>query len=134
MNAIRLPSGDQTGAAALASPLNDFVASIGLGSGALSDADVATACPTCNSSLQDFRASGKLGCPACYDTFHFHLKDLLRRLHGSNHHAGKYYFSDSDGSDHEHKTRELKKQLTNAVEAENFELAAELRDQLQVLD
>ncbi len=127
--------GVQTGAAAQANPLNDFIASIGMGVGSnISDEDSAIECSSCQSTLRDFRESGKLGCPACYDTFHGHLKDLLRRLHGSNHHAGKYYFADSEESDQARHTRELKKQLKNAVDAENFELAAELRDQLKVME
>jgi protein arginine kinase activator len=126
--------GVQTGVATGANPLNDFVASIGLGGGTISEDEAATECPTCNSSLKDFRDSGKLGCADCYETFHAHLKNLLRRLHGSSHHAGKYYFAESEESDHDRKTTELRKQLKRAIEAENFELAAELRDQLQVLE
>lgn len=127
--------GVQTGPAAGANPLNDFVASIGLGvESAPSDEESTMECPNCSSSLKDFREVGKLGCPVCYDTFHAHLKGLLRRLHGSSHHVGKYYFADSDETDHERKAKELQKQLKRAVAAENFELAAELRDQLQVLE
>jgi protein arginine kinase activator len=65
------------------------------------------------------------------------LRDLLRRLHGSSQHVGEVYLAPdaapvaAAGVDH---LGELKDQLRRAVEAENFELAAELRDRLRVLE
>ncbi|HSE51015.1 MAG TPA: UvrB/UvrC motif-containing protein, partial [Gemmatimonadales bacterium] len=59
---------------------------------------------------------------------------LLRRLHGSTHHTGMRY----SGTDHPRATatpdggaRELREQLRRAIESEQFELAAELRDRLR---
>ena len=48
-------------------------------------------CSRCGGSLQDFRESGRLGCPDCYRTFEAPLRDLLRRLHGSTQHVGERY-------------------------------------------
>jgi protein arginine kinase activator len=94
-------------------------------------------CPRCGGTLQDFRESGRLGCPDCYRSFEAPLRDLLRRLHGSTHHVGERYseqqislpppMSRPEASD-------LREQLRLAVETENFELAAELRDRLRVLE
>jgi protein arginine kinase activator len=92
-------------------------------------------CPRCGGTLQDFRESGRLGCSDCYRAFEVPLRDLLRRLHGSTHHMGERY------TDHETappvqrgQAAELREQLRLAVETENFELAAELRDRLRVLE
>jgi protein arginine kinase activator len=92
-------------------------------------------CARCGGSLQDFRESGRLGCPDCYRSFEVPLRDLLRRLHGSTHHKGERY-ADRGGSTNgeRHQTAELREQLRLAVETENFELAAELRDRLRVLE
>ena len=49
------------------------------------------ACARCGATLQDFRETGRLGCPDCYRTFEAPLRDLLRRLHGSTHHLGERY-------------------------------------------
>ena len=93
-------------------------------------------CPRCGGSLQDFRESGRLGCSECYRSFEVPLRDLLRRLHGSTHHMGERYAERAvavprTGSS---SATELREQLRVAVETENFELAAELRDRLRVLE
>jgi protein arginine kinase activator len=92
-------------------------------------------CPRCGGSLQDFRESGRLGCPDCYRTFEVPLRDLLRRLHGSTHHMGERYADREPATaDGRHQAAELREQLRLAVETENFELAAELRDRLRVME
>jgi protein arginine kinase activator len=92
-------------------------------------------CSRCGGSLQDFRESGRLGCPTCYRTFEVPLRDLLRRLHGSTHHMGERYADKETATPGErHQAAELREQLRLAVETENFELAAELRDRLRVLE
>ena len=93
-------------------------------------------CTRCGASFQDFRESGRLGCPDCYRSFETPLRDLLRRLHGSTHHLGERYAERAPAAvvvDHE-QAADLREQLRLAVETENFELAAELRDRLRVLE
>jgi protein arginine kinase activator len=92
-------------------------------------------CPRCGGSLQDFRESGRLGCADCYRSFEVPLRDLLRRLHGSTHHLGERYTEHGTATpaDRQQATQ-LREQLRLAVETENFELAAELRDRLRVLE
>jgi protein arginine kinase activator len=94
-------------------------------------------CARCGGSLQDFRESGRLGCPDCYRSFEVPLRDLLRRLHGSTQHMGERY-ADKDkaqpATPAPPQAAELREQLRLAVETENFELAAELRDRLRVLE
>jgi len=47
-------------------------------------------CPTCRTSFADFRASGRFGCPDCYEQFQSQLEDLLPRVHaGAYRHRGK---------------------------------------------
>ena len=96
----------------------------------------AETCARCGGSLQDFRESGRLGCSDCYRSFEVPLRDLLRRLHGSTHHMGERY-SEQGGPAapvQGQQQTELREQLRLAVETENFELAAELRDRLRVLE
>lgn len=93
------------------------------------------ACSSCGATLNDFRETGRLGCAECYRTFEQPLRDLLRRLHGSSRHFGERY-TPPGGSAAESDVPtvlQLRSQLKLAVETENFELAAELRDQLRVL-
>lgn len=95
----------------------------------------AGACSRCGATLQDFRESGRLGCADCYTSFAAPLRDLLRRLHGSTLHVGERY-ADHGAAPEDARRREsdLREQLRLAVQTENFELAAELRDRLRVLE
>jgi protein arginine kinase activator len=118
-------------------PLGSFLAAMGKG---LPEQIPATpragdTCSRCGATLQDFRESGRLGCPECYRSFEPQLRELLRRLHGSTHHMGERYLDRGAAPpDPRQDAAELREQLRVAVETENFELAAELRDRLRVLE
>ena len=94
----------------------------------------ARAARTAARSLTDFRASGRLGCAHCYGAFEAQLRDLLRRVHGTTQHVGRALRRSPNpallGA-----RRELgascATQLRRAIESEEFELAAELRDQIR---
>ena len=128
--------GVETGAAALKSPLGGFIMAMGKSAGSLLPATVdGTPCPNCGGTLKDFRETGKLGCAECYAAFEVHLRDLLRRLHGSSQHVGeRYQQPGGEDADPARQLLELRHQLRQAVDAENFELAAELRDRIRVLE
>lgn len=125
--------GVETGGAIMKSPLGNFLGALGKGA-ALVPATEGGRCPSCGSSLRDFRDTGRLGCDQCYVAFDAHLRDLLRRLHGSSQHVGERYETPGDAADPRSHLLELKAQLRRAVEGENFELAAELRDRIRVLE
>lgn len=129
--------GVQTGATLAKYPLSSFLASVGKGvAAALPPGGEDRACPFCRATLQDFRETGRLGCPHCYEAFAPHLRDLLRRIHGASQHVGEVYLSPRtpEEVDRTKMLAELKQRLHKAVEAENFELAAELRDRIRVLE
>lgn len=129
--------GVETGAAVMKSPLGNFLGALGKGAALVPAGADALRCPACGSSLRDFRDSGRLGCDQCYAAFDAHLRDLLRRLHGSSQHVGERYEApgeNGEGGDPRSRLLELKAQLRRAVEGENFELAAELRDRIRVLE
>lgn len=134
--------GVETGGAVLKSPLGNFLGAVvksGSAGALVPAAGDGLRCPACGSTLRDFRDSGRLGCAECYVSFDAHLRDLLRRLHGSSQHVGERYEApgtrpeDAD-ADPRSRLLELKAQLRRAVEGENFELAAELRDRIRVLE
>ncbi len=127
--------GVQTGATVAKFPLSDFLASMGKGASTqLPIGDDTAECQSCGGTLQDFRDSGRLGCPQCYRTFVSHLRDLLRRLHGSSQHVGELYTASHSAVDAAPTVTELRAQLRRAVETENFELAADLRDRIRVIE
>ncbi len=127
--------GVQTGATVAKFPLSDFLATMGKGAASqLPPGDDAGACGSCGGTLQDFRESGRLGCPDCYDAFEQHLRGLLRRLHGSSQHVGEQYAGEEGEPGTGPSLAELRKRLRRAVETENFELAAEIRDRIRVME
>ena len=92
----------------------------------------AKACPTCGMSYDDFRKVGRLGCADCYQTFKRGLGGLLKRIHGSPIHVGKSpmrLLKPSKMAKSE--LLELKRRLERAIEGEEFEEAAKLRDQIR---
>jgi len=127
--------GVESPASVTKTPLGSFLAAMGKEAETPAP-KTADTCSRCGGSLQDFRESGRLGCPDCYRSFETPLRDLLRRLHGSTHHLGERYAEREPAGvvvDHE-RAADLREQLRLAVETENFELAAELRDRLRVLE
>jgi protein arginine kinase activator len=129
--------GVETGGAVMKSPLGNFLGALGKGGSLVPTGADGMRCPACGSSLRDFRDTGRLGCDQCYAAFDAHLRDLLRRLHGSSQHVGERYETPGEaGGEPDPRSRllDLKAQLRRAVEGENFELAAELRDQIRVLE
>jgi protein arginine kinase activator len=63
------------------------------------------------------------------------LRELLRRLHGSSKHVGRHYdIPTAHVLEKTDSVFDLRDRLRRAVESEQFELAAELRDRLRVLE
>lgn len=90
------------------------------------------ACHFCGATARDFRQSGRVGCARCYTAFERSLRELLRRLHGNARHTGRRYVVPSpDLVEQAGQLRQLRERLRRAIEAEQFELAADLRDRLR---
>jgi protein arginine kinase activator len=121
-------------------PLGTFLAAMGKPGTADAGTAVADRCPACGFTLADFRDAGRLGCSECYVTFGSQVRDLIRRLHGSTLHVGERYTGVGAAGKAQQPARgpeegaDLRERLRRAVEEENFELAAELRDRLRTLE
>lgn len=115
-------------------PLTDFLAQLG-GEEREPSAGQDDACSFCGLTFDDFRETGRLGCPHCWSTFETHLKGLLRRVHGGTQHVGKVYLPpDPSVTERQKRLEGLRRKLDRAVEAEDFERAAELRDRIRSLE
>ena len=92
-------------------------------------------CTFCGTTMSDFRATGRWGCSHCYTAFESSMRELLRRVHGNSRHGGRKYEPPAPSLD-EHATilGELKDRLRRAVESEQFEVAADLRDRIRVIE
>lgn len=115
-------------------PLADFLSEMGESSPSRATAPDAR-CPFCGLTFAEFREAGRLGCPQCWSAFETHLQGLLRRLHGATHHIGKVYLPpDPTASEREKRLEALRRRLERAVELEDFERAAELRDEIRTFE
>jgi protein arginine kinase activator len=91
-------------------------------------------CPNCGLTFAEFGRIGRLGCAECYRAFRSELTNLLRRIHGSAEHRGKIAETSTDGLQSIREESRLRDELRKAIEDENFEVAAELRDRIKELN
>ncbi|MBF0485290.1 MAG: UvrB/UvrC motif-containing protein [Candidatus Omnitrophica bacterium] len=109
-------------------------------------------CSVCGLTYEDFRKFGRFGCANCYEALKPQLKTLLKKIHGSNEHLGKKPVKESPAlikpkpvvdevvpvkvpEEPEVETVEtLRKKLHQAIEREDFEAAALLRDKIHELE
>jgi len=91
-------------------------------------------CPVCGIKFLEFRNSGRLGCPHDYDEFREELTPLLENIHGEARHCGKTPRRQPRARQLQAELVQLRKQLTQAVNKENYEEAAKLRDKIKQLE
>ena len=87
-------------------------------------------CKMCGSTLSAIRKSGNVGCSECYRTFRSELMPLIQRIHGKTVHSGKIPESAEGEISLKNRIAELEKELKKAVDEQNFEKAAEIRDEI----
>lgn len=112
--------------------LESFVAGTKGGAAALSN----LICEECGISYVEFRNQGMLGCANDYEVFKELVAKLLERAHdGATHHQGKIPLSlGTTRRTSQQEVHRLKRQLDEAVAAEDYERAAELRDRIRELE
>lgn len=98
----------------------------------LSDpSDQQVVCPACGFTLEQFRKEGVLGCPNDYEVFEKSLQPLIEKAHcGKTTHCGKLPSKTSLDTKKQIELLSLRRQLEAAVQHEDYELAAELRDKI----
>ena len=91
-------------------------------------------CSNCGISFREFRSQGRLGCPHDYIEFARELTPLLENIHGSTQHVGKVPKRAPDESQRQYQLIKLRNDLRNAVEDEDYERAAKLRDDIRTME
>jgi protein arginine kinase activator len=91
-------------------------------------------CPVCGFSQADFKKTGRLGCAQCYETFSEGLNSLLKAMHKGTHHTGKVPARIARLVERENALKTLQRDLQKAVADENYESAAQIRDQLRQME
>jgi protein arginine kinase activator len=91
-------------------------------------------CPVCGFTQADFKKTGRLGCSNCYSVFADGILPMLKNMHKGPTHTGKTPAAFHQSSQRDEKIKALHESLQSAIDSEEFEKAAELRDQIRLVE
>lgn len=91
-------------------------------------------CPHCGMTFSEFREKGRFGCPGDYSEFAAQILPLLENIHEDTTHVGKRPRSRNRTTPNYSQLIQLRKQLQEAVECEDYETAARLRDDIASME
>lgn len=100
----------------------------------VTEADVAEKCSSCGHTLGDIMAGGRVGCAECYTTFASQLAPLIKKVHGAVQHVGKVPTAKGEGLKLRTELLRYRGRLRDAIEVENYEEAARLRDLIRDIE
>ena len=119
-------------------PINELLTNFVMAQSGGALKEQTSTCETCGITWAEFRQSGVLGCANDYRVFEKELAPLIQRAHeGATHHVGKVPTrrgSTTLAPKRRVDTDKLKKDLQRAIEAEDYERAAKLRDQIRTAE
>lgn len=96
--------------------------------------DAGLTCQDCGMTLAEFRQKGRLGCPKDYELFGNALLPLLERIHNGTEHLGRLPGLDTEELRRRQELTTLRARLEEAIREEEYENAAQLRDEIQQLE
>ena len=89
-------------------------------------------CPHCGFTLEQFRNEAVMGCPYDYEVFEKSLSPLIKKTQdGKTVHCGKVPSKAPKDAKNQIKLSNLRQQLETAVQNEDYEQAAKLRDKIK---
>ncbi len=91
-------------------------------------------CAFCGLTYSRFKKIGKLGCGECYEAFETSLKPVISDIHKNNQHTGKVPLKMKKVAKAVSQLDALHRQLRQAVEKEEYEQAAEIRDKIKKIE
>lgn len=91
-------------------------------------------CPICGITFADFRKGGRLGCAYDYIAFEDDLEPLLVNIHGALSHTGKIPKNLNGSPERQHRLMQLKTEMKDAIEKEDYETAGKLRDRIAAIE
>lgn len=91
-------------------------------------------CTHCGMTYEIFQNKSLLGCPKDYTVFEERIKGLLEKVHGSYQHKGKIPSKVAPDIAVERQILRLREKLNRAIKKEEYEKAAQIRDQLIKLE
>ncbi len=99
-----------------------------------SEEEEGIACPNCGMTSQNFQKIGRLGCSECYSVFQQDILSRLGTMHRGLQHQGKHPHSKEGLEFEQRRLATSRERLAEAIQAENYEEAARLRDEIEALE
>ena len=90
----------------------------------------ALVCPECGCTQREFKKTGRLGCPRCYETFSTLVAPALASMHRGEMHKGKFPARAAQRKTYLDRLGSLESDLKRAVDSERYEDAAKVRDEI----
>lgn len=87
-------------------------------------------CEACGFTQQDFKKTGRFGCPACYQAFEPLFDTMLDSMHKGTTHVGKVPQKALQRKSLYERLTELETELDQAIKSERYEDAAKYRDEI----
>ena len=112
-------------------PIGNLLSGLLEGKDMTGAAEVKDACPRCGMKASEFRKQGKLGCPECFTAFEKDVKSIISQMAARPRHTGKLPGAVAAQHAATAESEALREELREAVEREDYELAARLRDRLR---
>ena len=94
-------------------------------------------CPVCKTSLKEFKTTGKLGCPNCYETFRDEINNLIKKIAPFDKHKQQEIKQEKPKAKKltkEEKILNLRAEMALAVSEERYEDAAKIKKQIAKLE
>ena len=98
------------------------------------DPGVQKKCEFCGQTLAQLVKSGRAGCAKCYETFDSELDKIITGIHGSARYSGALPGNNGKGVERRKRIEDLKKEQLVAINEQNYERAAEIRDEIKALE
>lgn len=89
-------------------------------------------CRECGLSYNEFKKTGKLGCSHCYEAFDKEISLVFDKIQSNVSHSGK--IPKKLGGDFVRAVRGYREELKKAIENEEYEKAASLRDRIRAVE
>jgi protein arginine kinase activator len=91
-------------------------------------------CSACGFTQADFKKTGRLGCSSCYEVFAESLDSMLKNMQKGSEHVGKAPAGLLKNRQLDAQIKSLQSSLERAVAEEEYEKAADLRDQIRRIE
>ncbi len=92
----------------------------------IDEEDTKLICPNCSLTFANFKSVGRLGCEECYTAFREKLLPILKEIHHADRHTGKKVLPEKERT-----LKELRRELKEAIEKEDYERAANIRNRMK---